>query len=348
MSRRAAPRRPPDTRSPVVAREPRRFPVPVDGQGEPAIDWEDLRHFAAFVQAGSLSAAAVRLAVDHATVGRRLAALEAALAIKLVDRRARIPALTPEGERISALVERVEDAASGVARAARGLAPALGGEVSISAPPTIANALIAPRLGALRARHPAIRIRLLGEKRIASLSRREADVALRLVRPTEAGLAGRKLGGFAFVLCASRDYLAGRRPSDFELIAFDDEGARLPQQRSLIKLAGDRPIVLRTNDLESQIAATRAGLGVAALPDFLAARYPELARVPGRTRPITREVWLVVHDDLRASPTVRATIDFLVAACHELAQPTARPREPRRSIDRPGGERPGGVRHRPG
>jgi len=310
----------------------------VGGPGPLSIDWEDLRHFAAFVAARSLSGAATRLAVDHATVGRRIAALEASLAIKLVDRRARVPALTTEGERIAALVDRVEDAALGVARAARGLAPAVGGEVSISAPPTIANALIAPRLGDLRARHPEIRVRLLGEKRIASLSRREADIALRLVRPTEAGVAGRKLGGFQFVLCASRDYLAGRRPSGFEFIGFDTEDSQLPQQRALVKLAGDRPIVLRTNDLESQIAAARAGLGIVSLPDYLAARYPELARVPSRARPIARELWLVVHDDLRGSPTVRATIDFLVAACHELAdpaQPTTRPREaPRRAPGR--------------
>jgi len=283
-----------------------------------AIDWEDLRHFAAFIHARSLSAAATRLAVDHATVGRRIAALEAGLGVKLVDRRARIPTLTAEGERIAALVARVEDAALGVARAARGLSPALAGEVSISAPPTIATALIAPRLPALRARHPAIRIRLVGEKRIASLARREADVALRLVRPTEAGVAGRKLGGFAFVPCASRDYLAGRRPGAFEFIAFDDEGARLPQQRALAKLAGDRPIVLRTNDLESQIAAARAGLGIASIPDFLAARYPELVRVRSPSQPVRRELWLVVHDDLRTAPAVRAAIDFLAEACHEL------------------------------
>jgi len=276
-----------------------------------SLDWEHLRHFAAFVHGRSLSAAAIRLAVDHATVARRIAALEAALGVKLVDRRARIPALTTEGARIAALVLRVEAEVLGVVRAARGLLPAVAGEVSISAPPTIANALIAPRLPVLRARHPAIRIRLAGEKRIASLARGEADVALRLTRPTEAGLAGRRLGSFRFALYATAE------GKDRGLIAFDDDGARLPQQRWLRRLA--RPIVLTTNDLESQIAAARAGVGAAAIPDFLAARYPELVRVPTRARPVTREVWLVVHDDLRAAPAVRAVIDFLGEACRELA-----------------------------
>lgn len=282
--------------------------------------WDDLRHFAAFVHARSLSGAAAKLRVDHATVGRRLAALEATLGVKLVDRRARIPALTADGERIAALVLRMEDAAHGVSRAARGLAPTLGGEVSISAPPSIANGLIAPKLPVLRARHPAIRIRLLGEKRIASLARGEADVSLRLMRPTEAGAVGRKLGGFAFALYAARDYAPARRGA-VDLIAFDDEGAKLPQQRALVAFAKRakqaRTFVLRTNDLESQIAAVRAGVGVGALPDFIAARHPELVRVRGAAT-VARELWLVVHDDLRSAPSVRAVIDFLVEACGEL------------------------------
>jgi DNA-binding transcriptional LysR family regulator len=283
-----------------------------------ALDWEDLRHYAAFARGRSLSAAAKQLAVDHVTVARRLAALEAALAVKLVDRRARIPALTAEGERIAALVGPLEDAANAVARAARGLSPALGGEVSISAPPTIVNALIAPRLPALRSRHPELRLRLLGEKRIASLARREADVALRLVRPTEAGAVTRKLGAFELALYGARTYLAGRRSAALELIAFDEDSDALPQQKWLLAHAGARPIVLRTNDLESQVAAVRAGVGVACVPSFLARRHPELVRVPLRARPITREVWLAVHDDLRGAPSVRAVIDFLVEATAEL------------------------------
>jgi DNA-binding transcriptional LysR family regulator len=283
-----------------------------------SLDWEDLRHFAAFARGRSLSAAAKRLGVDHVTVARRLAALEAALGLKLVDRRTRIPALTAEGDRIAGLVAQLEDVADAVARAARGLRPELGGEISISAPPTIANALIAPRLAGLRARHPALRIHLLGEKRIASLSRREADIALRLVRPTEAGVVTRRVGAFEFALHGARSYLAGRRSTELELIAFDEESDALPQQKWLLAHAGKRPIVLRTNDLESQVAAVRAGVGVAALPSFLARRYPELERVAIRARPITREVWLVVHDDLRGAPSVRAVMDFLIEATAEL------------------------------
>jgi DNA-binding transcriptional LysR family regulator len=281
-------------------------------------DWEDLRHFAAFARSRTLSGAARRLGVDHVTVARRMRGLEDALGVKLVDRRARIPALTAEGARIAALVARMEDDANAIARAARGLQPELGGVVSISAPPTVINALIAPRLPELRARHPQLALHLLGEKRIASLSRREADVALRLVRPTEAGVVTRKVGSFEFGLYGARRYVADRRSSELELIAFDDESDALPQQKWLLAHRGARRLVLRTNDLESQLAAVRAGVGVATLPSFLAARHPELVHVALRARPVTREIWLVVHDDLRAAPSVRAVMDFLVDATAEL------------------------------
>lgn len=282
------------------------------------LDWQDLRYFAAFANKRSLSAAANLMDVDHVTVGRRLRALEARLGLKLVDRRARIPALTAEGERIAALVADVERATDAVARAARGLAPELDGTVSVSAPPTIATALIAPRLPALRARHPQLCLHLIGDKRIASLARREADLALRLVRPAEPGVVARKVGGFEFALYGARSYVTGRRRGALEFIAFDAESDALPQQRWLLAHAGGRPVVLRTNDLESQIAAVRAGVGVAALPSFLAARHPELVRITARGRPVAREVWLVVHEDLRGAPSIRAVMDFLVAATADL------------------------------
>ncbi len=269
----------------------------VDGADLQSIDWDDLRHFAGFVQAGSLSAAASHLGVNHATVARRIAALEESLGLKLVDRRTRIPALTAEGERVAELAARMEADALAVVRVSRGLRPELGGVVSVSAPPTIASGLIAPGLPVLRARHPDIHVRLLGEKRIASLARREADVAIRLVRPSEAGLVRRRLGTIEFAPYASATYLADRRPARYEFIGFDREDDALPQQRWLLRLAGARPFVVRTNDLASQLAAALAGAGIALLPGFLAARHRELRRVRVRPRTITREAWLVVHGD---------------------------------------------------
>jgi DNA-binding transcriptional LysR family regulator len=283
------------------------FPLPT-GQ---AFDWEDLHHFAVFAREKSLSAAARRLDVDHATVARRIAALEESLALKLVDRRARAYEMTADGKRVAAIAERMDDEAYALARAAHSLRKGLDGEIAVSAPPALSSSRIAPRLDRLRAAHPGITLRLIGEKRAASLSRREADLAIRLSRPTEAGLITRKLGSLGFALYATETYLSSLPNAGHCFITGDRDFDDLPQQRWLKAVAGDRPIVLQANDQLSQFAAAQAGVGIAALPIYLADRDPALVRVAARPATISRDIWLVVHRDLQKSPPVRAVMDFL-------------------------------------
>jgi len=276
-----------------------------------SFDWEDLHHFAVFARETSLSAAARRLDVDHATVARRIAALEASLAVKLVDRRARAYELTADGRRVAAIAERMDDEAYALGRAARSLQKGLDGEVVVSAPPALASACIAPRLDRLRAAHPGITLRLIGEKRAASLSRREADLAVRLSRPTEGGLITRKLGGLAFALYATGAYLSSLPSAGHCFIAGDRDFDDLPQQRWVKAVAAGRPVVLQANDQLSQLAAAQAGVGIAALPVYLAEADPTLVRVTAKPATISRDIWLVVHRDLQKSPLVRAVAAFL-------------------------------------
>ena len=274
-------------------------------------DWENLRHFVVLAHEGTLTAAARQLGVDHATVARRVAALEAEIGLKLVDRRARSYQLTDDGRRIAATAAPMEDAAFAVARAVQAAKPGLRGEVSISAPPSLANALIAPQLSRLRRRHPGIRIKLIGEKRAASLNRREADVALRLSRPQEPGLIARKIGSFGFGLYGAPDYLKETPRHAFAFIGYDDGMDDAPQQKWLRTLAAGNEIVLRSNDLENQAAAARTGLGLAVLPHFLGEGDPRLKRCAAMPEPPNRDVWLVVHRDIRQAPLVRAVMEFL-------------------------------------
>lgn len=274
-------------------------------------NWDDLHYFVVLAREGTLSAAARALGVDHVTVARRVAALEAATALKLVDRRARSYALTDEGRRIVSLAAPMEEAAFAVERAVQAARPGISGEVAISAPPSLANALIAPRLIHLRRQHPGIVIKLIGEKRSASLSRREADLALRLSRPVEPGLFARKIGDFGFGLYGAPAYLRETPPHAFVFIAYDSSMEDTPQQQWLKQIAGERAIVLRTGDLENQAAAARAGVGLAALPHFLGDGDPGLDRHDTGQKRVAREVWLVVHRDLRRAPAVRAVMDFL-------------------------------------
>jgi DNA-binding transcriptional LysR family regulator len=278
------------------------------------LDWNDLRHFVVLAREGTLSAAARALGVDHATVARRVAALEASTALKLVDRRARSYALTDDGRRIAAAAAPMEEIAFAVERAMQAAKPGISGEVSISAPPSLANALIAPRLIELRRRHPNIFIKLIGEKRSASLNRREADLALRLSRPDENGLIARKIGHFGFSLYGAPSYLKETPPHAFAFIAYDASMDEAPQQQWLKAIAGNRAVVLRTSDLENQAAAARASVGLAALPHFLGDSDDGLARHEVGGRQVGRDVWLVVHRDLRRAPAVRAVMEFL-AGC---------------------------------
>ena len=276
-------------------------------------DWEDLHHFVTLAREGTLSAAARVLRVDHATVARRVAALEQSTGLKLVDRRSRTTVLTDDGKRIAAVATPMEEAAFAVGRAAQAAKPGVDGEVSISAPPNFASSVIAPQLVRLRQQHPGVHIKLIGEKRPASLGRREADVALRLMRPIEAGLLVRKIGSFGFSLYGARAYLERTPPHAFAFIGYDASMAESPQEVWLRTIIGTREVVLRTNDLETQVAAARCGLGIAALPHYLGDGDPGLQRHAVPQKPISRDVWLAVHRDLRQVPAVRAVMEFLVS-----------------------------------
>jgi DNA-binding transcriptional LysR family regulator len=276
------------------------------------MNWEDLRHFLVLAKAGSLSEAARQLSVDHTTVARRVAALEAALGLRLIDRLPRAVALTLEGCHIAELGSRMEDNAFAIIRAANGADQALSGSVRISAPPTFASIVLAPRLAILRERHFGIVVDLIGDQHIANLDRRQADIALRLSRPVGDGLIARIVGEMPFALYAAVGYAEERTESDWEFIAHDDLPSELPQQRWLNTVAKGRPVVFRANDAASLAAAARAGMGVALLPVFLGDGDPDLASLPSPEPPPRRDIWMVVHDDLRRAPRIRVVMDFLV------------------------------------
>lgn len=278
-------------------------------------DWEDLRYFIVFAHEQSLSAAARALRVDHATVARRISALEQSLNLKLVDRRPRAYVMTEDGQRIAALGRRMESESFAVQRTALAGQEGFSGEVTVSAPPALACALIAPRINALRVKHPQLSLQLIGSLGSASLSRREADIAVRLSRPKEPDLVARKVATVPFYLYGSADYLSRTAAQDRVFIAYDESMEQTPQQIWLKQQAGDRPILLRSNDLNIQATVAQAGAGVAALPSFLGEHYG-LQAIETIGASLEREVWLVVHSDIRHTPAVQAVMSFLVS-CFE-------------------------------
>ncbi len=285
-------------------------------------DWENMRHFLAVARAGTLSGAARALQVDHATVSRRLAALEAELEVALVDRLPRACRLTAMGEQLHAQAKAMETAAFTAARLARARQDPMHGRVTLSAPPVLVTHLLAGRLAEFRDAYPGIQLSVSAQAQQVSLSRREADVALRLVRPKEASSVVRKLGRMPFALYASPAYLASHRADDWTFIAYDTQFADMPQQQWLLDLAGGRAVGCELSDISSQLGAARAGAGVAGLPCFLGDHEPGLTRLAHDGAMFSREIWLVVHRDLRHSAAVRAVMDFVrkvVAERPELA-----------------------------
>ncbi|MES5045910.1 LysR family transcriptional regulator [Rhizobium nepotum] len=280
-------------------------------------DWENLRHFLAVARCGTLSGAARALKVDHATVSRRLAVLEAELDVMLVERLPRSCRLTTIGQQVFDQAVTMEGAADGVARVARAAHTPLIGKVTLSAPPVLAAHLLAQHLAQFRTLYPDIRLSLAAQAQQVSLSRREADVALRLVRPKEAGNVARKLGTMAFGLYARRDYAHRDRPDQWQFIAFDENFGDMPQQKWLLGIAGARPVACELNDIGGHLIAVRTGAGVAGLPCFMGDADPDLVRIGEGLPSFSRDIWLLVHRDLRKTPSVRAVMDFVVALINE-------------------------------
>ena len=282
------------------------------------LDWENLHCFAAFARQRSLSAAARELGVEHATVSRRIAALENELKLKLVDRRARAYYLTADGERIAAMAQRMEEEVFAVERAAQAGQDVLSGEISITAPPMMTAWLIAPRLHEFQQQHPGIRVRLITETRIASLPRREADLAIRLSRPTEPDLVARKIGSLKFWLYGTKDYLNRHAPGVRGFLAYDESMELSEQQQWLRAVLAGRPLVMQSNNLEVQYQAARHGAGIINLPFFMGDHDAKLSRVEDEEYiPLVREIWLAVHSDLRDVPIVRVVMPFITTCLQE-------------------------------
>ncbi|MBB6486362.1 LysR family transcriptional regulator [Rhizobium lusitanum] len=274
------------------------------------IDWQDLLHFAALARTGSLSAAARELGVDHATVGRRIAALERSLDLRLIDRRPRTSPLTADGRAIAELVAGMEENVEAIRRYSKSAVAGLSAAVKVSAPPSIAAHLLAPKAALFRAEHPDITLTIAGVTRRAALNYGEADIAVRMTRPEESDLLVRRIGVMRFGLYAV-PAVAQMPDSDWAFIGYDSAMEHLTQQTWLRSLLEGRPIVFRATDVFGQLEAARAGLGVVALPAFLGDGEAGLTRLPVAIPSPARDIWLVTYPDLRRSPAIRAVMDFV-------------------------------------
>jgi len=272
--------------------------------------WPDLEVLHLIAAHGSLAGAGRALGIRHTTVGRRLDALERATGAKLVDRLPRGVSLTAAGRALASLAADVDELMVAADRQLRGERQQIAGTVVVTAPPMIANDIVAPGLAPLLARHPGLVVTLSASSFPLSLMRNESDIALRLGDPTEMSLIARRVGTVRLGLYAT-PAIAAAPPATWRFVSYGDELAHLPHHRWFADVIGTRAVALRTNDTYAQQRAAIAGAGIAMLPAALAEGVAGLVRLDGFDPP-PRPLWLLGHPDIRRSVAVGAVIDHLV------------------------------------
>jgi DNA-binding transcriptional LysR family regulator len=275
-------------------------------------NWDDLRLFLPVARSGRLTEAAAVLGISISTVARRLTQLERDLGLSLFLRSQSGYALTEDGRRLLQKAETVETAMFGVNRLAD--AVATRGRVRVALPEGFALQIVLPQLAAFQSAHPAIALDLVTGPFSLDLMRRESDIALRLVKPTDNDLLVRKVGRMAHGVYVAKSLSAGavtRLPK----LAWPIEMRRLPIAEATTAwiAADDRTeSELALNSLSVLAAAAMNGLGCALLPCLIGDAVTGLKRIAGPSGFFTQEIYLVLHWDLRQNPRMRAVADFLV------------------------------------
>lgn len=279
------------------------------------MEWDDYRHFLAIEQAGSVLGAAKQLGVNHTTVLRRIASLERRLGVRLFERLRTGYTPTPAGEELRNVILGVRQVLLDVEYRLSGKDLQLSGVVRIATTDTLSHGLLLPHLRAFRQLHPHIQLQIIGSNQIVSLTRREADIAIRATNQPPDNMLGRKIGLARSAIYGALSYLDERGhdlASDrHDWIGLDETLAHLPEYRWLERRIPSERIVLRLNNLLHKIAVVKAGHGIAPLLCFLAEREPDLIRLTEPEPLFDTDIWLLSHPDLRRVARVRAFMEFI-------------------------------------
>jgi DNA-binding transcriptional LysR family regulator len=293
------------------------------------MDWNDLRYVLALSRTSSLVAAARALGVEHTTVGRRIAAIERDLGVRLFSKTPEGHVPTAAGVRAIATAEAVERATQDLEAAIAGVDGKLEGVVRVTTSEGFLP-IVVPHLARLYADHPAIRVELLSGNRLFDLTRGEADIAVRLVATTQPELIARKVCDVGWALFATAGYLAAAPVASppslrgHRVVGFDESLARTPGGAWLGEHADGAEVVYRGNSTPSVVAAAASGLGISCLPCLAGDRDPRLVRASDVV--VSGGLWLVVHPDRQASARVQVVWDFLLdLMARERAVITGRP-----------------------
>jgi DNA-binding transcriptional LysR family regulator len=280
-------------------------------------DWSLYRSFLSVIRTGSLSAAAREGGLTQPTVGRHIDSLEKTLGVLLFTRSQHGLLPTEAALELKPYAESLEATAAALVRAAVGRSGTRG-TVRVTASEIIGAEVLPPILAQVHVAHPGLVIELVLSNKTEDLLRREADIAVRMVRPTQQALVVRHVGDVELGLHARRDYLERRGTpvsvaelQDQTLIGFDHETAFIRSVRARGFALERGMFALRTDSDLAQLAALRAGYGIGVCQVALARRSPDLVRVLPKSFSFKLEVWIAMHADLRSSARCRVVAEAL-------------------------------------
>lgn len=289
-----------------------------------SIDWSLLRSFLAVVETGSLSAAATRLATTQPTLSRHIRDLEASVGASLFTRSAR--GLDPTEAALTLVddARAMGEAAQALTLKAQGRSQQLTGTVRITASVVVASLMLPPILAELRHAEPNIQIEVVASDLAQNLLRRDADIAIRMFKPTQNALIARKLGDAPIGLFGHQSYFARRGRLEklddlltHDVIGFDRSDTIIKGYAANGLSATRETFPIRCDDqmVYWNLLIAGAGLGFAQVP--LASRYLELEQAAVKMRLPPMPVWLVLHEEVRSNARVRRVADHLSASLGE-------------------------------
>ncbi|HDG1100078.1 LysR family transcriptional regulator [Klebsiella aerogenes] len=281
-------------------------------------NWDDTRIFLAVARSGTLSGAAETMDMGIATLSRRLDRLEKSLAVPLFSRHQSGYRLTDDGEALLARAEALEHAGLAFGETAR-LKGNVTGLVRLATSDNLAAHFILPSLNGLMEKYPDLRVEVLSGVQSVNLHRRDADLAIRMVKPESGNLTLKRLGKVGFGLYSADTGQAGSTDVAFnhaQYIGWPESHQHLPAARWITRTLRGRPCRVEANTLLAQLSAVSAGLGLGVLPHFMA-RKNGLQCVNADIG-VDQTLWLVMHSDLAHSRRVRVVADHLIALFDEI------------------------------
>lgn len=283
------------------------------------LDWSLIRSFLAVSSTGSLSAAARELGVSQPTLSRAIQTLESSTGLNLFKRTTQGVTLTEAGHELVESAGRMNNAADQFQRQASGLSEELTGDVRISVNEIVGIYLLPPAIAAFREDHPGVHVEIVITNRASSLSKRDADIALRMFRPSQPDLVARRLPDLEMGFYAHEDYLKKHgRPTNVEeflnqtIIGFDESMDFINGARTLGFNFTKQNFALRTDHLLAQLGLLRAGAGIGGTHVEIAKHFPELKRILEFIDIPSLEFWCVCHADVQYNSRIREMMQFLV------------------------------------